>query len=520
MITVKQAVRCAIAVAIAGTAAQAASALDISAYDSSVTNVYISGSTALDNTIVNSAIELAGPGGLCQSGTVDIYYIGTTSSYSNRMIFCSASGTSGITAGNKLAVFKESSVGSANGVQPLILAAKGQPTGLNFINPAAISDATCSTAATVAATNNFSSYVQHSGCPTTAVTPNSIPTGGFSDVEAAILRTPSNGTINAADASTYLSSSATLDQVWAVALTKNAYYALQSAEGLTTPSDDPANTPTLSKEEIAGLISGNMLGWSQLGLSPTDDTVYVCRRDNGSGTEASFEAYFLGERCSLSSESVPAENATNVWANGSGGGVRACLQHMYAGGTQTAYYSSATHTFSAGQQYAIGFLNTEITASNLSGAGDSFRLVAVDGVRPTIANVQNGFYPYFSTGLAYQVKKGSNIPSGNALAAFNAITAKIGHPTWTSDSNKAYSGTGIPWGVVGDVSPAPLYAATNGPPNPATSTTAATNPTNAYTKASSGSINNCDLPVLDTNDLISPYTPAEASLLGTGVVNN
>jgi ABC-type phosphate transport system substrate-binding protein len=518
MLTVKNAVRLALAAAAVGAAANSASALDISAYNpSTATNVYISGSTALDNTLVNAAIETAGPGGLCAAGSADIYYVGTTSSYTQRMVFCTASSSSGITG--PLAIFKESTVGSANGVQPLIYAAKGAATGLSFINPAAISDSVCATVATVAATGDFASYVNHSGCPTGAVTTNAIPTGGFSDVEAAILRTPTNAPISASDASTYLSGSPTLDQVWAVALTKNAYYALQAAEGLTS-GDLPANAPSLSKQEVAGLMSGNVSGWSELGLSPTDDFVYLCRRDNGSGTEASFEAYFLGARCSLSSLLVPAEGTTSganyVWANASGGAVRTCLQHMYAGGTQVGYYSSVSTNFPASHQYAIGFLNTEITASNLSGAGDSFRLVAVDGVLPTIANVQNGYWPYFSTGVAYQVKKGSNIPSGNAATVFNALTGKIGHPVWTADSNTNYATN--PWGIVGDVSPAGLYAATNAPAVPATSTTAKTNPTNAYTKTSSGAIDNCDTPVWDGNDLAT--TPVESKMLGTGIVND
>ena len=296
---------------------------------------------------MNAAIETAGPGGLCAAGTADIYYIGTTSSFTQRMIFCTASSSSGITG--PLAIFKESTVGSANGVQPLIFAAKGTATGLSFINPAAITDATCPTTATVAATGDFASYVNHSGCPTGAVTTNAIPTGGFSDVEAAILRTPSNGTISASDTSTFLSGSPTLDQVWAIALNKNAYYALQAAEGLTSPSDLPANAPSLSKQEVAGLISGDIFGWSQMGLAPTDDNVYICRRDNGSGTEASFEAYFLGARCSLSSLTVPQEGTTSgsnfVWANASGGAMRTCLQHMQAGGTQVGFYSSVTTTF-------------------------------------------------------------------------------------------------------------------------------------------------------------------------------
>ena len=318
MSVLRNAVRYAIATAVAGGVATSASALDISTYNAATaTNVYISGSTALDNTLINAFIEIAGPGGLCQPNSLDIYFIGTT----NRMFFCSASGTAGITANSPLAVFKESNVGSANGVQPLINAAKGVATTLSFVDPSVITDATCVPAATTAASGDFSSYVTHSGCATTAVTSNTIPTGGFTDVEGTLDRTPTGGTIPAADISTYLAGAATLDQIWTLALTKNAYYALQAAEGLTSPSDLPANAPSLSRAEIASLLSNNIYGWSQIGLSPTDDNVYICRRDVGSGSEASFEYLFLGERCGASTLVVPGETTTSggtIWANASG----------------------------------------------------------------------------------------------------------------------------------------------------------------------------------------------------------
>ncbi len=131
MSILSKSIRSALALSVVGLAAQSASALDISAYDASTVNVYLSGSTAVDGTILNSALALVAPGGLCQSGTVDVYYIGTASSYSNRMIFCSSSSTVTSTAGTlptgtKLAIFKESNVGSANGVSPLYLTAEGQ----------------------------------------------------------------------------------------------------------------------------------------------------------------------------------------------------------------------------------------------------------------------------------------------------------------------------------------------------------------------------------------------------------
>ena len=142
MITIKQAVRYALATAGAAAAVQSASALDISTYASgNPTNIYLSGSTAVDNTILNAALETAAPGGVCQPNTTDVYFIGTTGSYTNRLIFCSASASSGLTAGSALAIFKESVVGSQNGVTPLYTAANGGGQTLTFIDPTLITDA-------------------------------------------------------------------------------------------------------------------------------------------------------------------------------------------------------------------------------------------------------------------------------------------------------------------------------------------------------------------------------------------
>jgi len=539
MSILKNSVRYAVAVALAGTAASAANALSISTYAANAStnvNVYISGSTALDGTLTNAAIQTAsGQPGMCQSGTTDIYLIGTV----QKLIYCSATAASGLNAGTPLAIFKESAVGSANGVQPLINVAKGGSAGTSFINPAVITDATCGTPATTTATGDFGTYVTHPTCATNATIAGT-PTGGFADVEASILQTAAGAPISGTDASNFLTATPTLDQVWGLPVTKALYYALQTAEGLTSTcpanftvygsvvtgtsflgKDSPSCAPSLSKQQVASLLTQQIATGTQLGIpNSTDDTIYICRRDFGSGTEASFEAYFVGERCSITSLVVPGEDGFTVWANGSTGGVRTCLQAFQVGGkTLTGFYATTSTINTVGGQYAVGFMNTEVTAANLSGAGDAFRMVAIDGVLPQISNVQNGTWPYFSTGNSFQIKAGKpGAPSGSALTAFNAITTKIGHPIWTADSNTNYSKN--PWGTAGDVSPAGLYAASNTPTLPASHTTASSNPTNAFTKTAGGSINNCDQPVFDSAHITTVAAPVESVLLGTGTVNN
>ena len=529
-------IRIAVATALAGAAATSATALDISAYAGNAAtnvNVFLSGSTAVDNTLLNTEIAITGPGGICRAGTIDVYQIGSGPTY--RLTYCSATtGITNVTAGAPLAIFKESAVGSYNGAGPLVAFAKGGTSGLTQIDPAALAsvgDAACTTSVP-AATANFSSYTLHASCASTTVTltqTNVAPIGGVSDVEPSLLESPAGVAIAPSDLS-FLKTAPGLDVVWGVAVTKQLYYALQAAEGLgsggtkvtgcsTANNDAPACAPTLTHNQVAGLYSARIINWNQFtGLSnATDQNVYLCRRDAGSGTEASFEAYFLGERCGLSDLAMPLEDDSFVFAAGGTGGVRTCLQAIDQGGSIPPFQSGGTtKTFAAAGQWGIGVMSTEVTNANLTGAGDAIRMVAVDGVLPTLENTANGFWPYFSTDSFNLIAKGTGLLASTdpRLGVFNAIQGRIGHPAFTALSNSAF--TGRPWGAGGDLAPAGLFFATNPPTIPATAANMVTTPTNGYTKSASGAVNNCDPPTPATN---AATTPPPSVLRGNGNVD-
>src|SRR5262249_2903546 len=155
-------------------------------------------------------------------------------------------------------------------------------------------------------------------------------------------------------------------------------------------------------------------------------------------------------RCSSSSEAMAPQDGNFVFTASSTGNVRACLQAISQGGTVTPFngdFNTAfpPKTFTApSNRWAIGILSTEAKPGDLSAAGDSFRFIAVDGVLPTLENVVNGYWPYFSTDVFYNVAAGKpNAPTGAPLAAFNALNAKIGSPVLTGETNSAF--TGVPW---------------------------------------------------------------------------
>src|SRR6185437_7909713 len=161
-----------------------------------------------------------------------------------------------------------------------------------------------------------------------------------------------------------------------------------------------------------------------------------------------------------SDESMATQDGQFVIESASGGNVLTCMQAFDQGGIKiTPYNQDFGTTYPAftpgGNQWAIGVLSTELKSTDLSSHGDAIRMVAIDGVLPTLANVVNGYYPYFSTDSWYTVKSGQNQPSGDPLAAFKAIQGDIGHPVPTKAADAGYSGR--PWGSGGDLAPASLF---------------------------------------------------------------
>jgi len=535
-------IRYAVASAIAAASVGVAHATDIATFNTSGrTNVvvYISGSTAVDNTLA-SIVQNS----LCQADTLSTYISQVTfaGGGSETLYYCQAGTGSGLPTSDYLAVEKESTTGSVHGAEPLINVSEGAPSGVTFFDP------TQGTAIDAANCTNDGSTTSND-CPTSVFISNVTPTGGVADVEAKLLRSvPGGAVLPAAAIGDDLVAAPGLDVVWGIAVTKNLYRALQQAEGLntgtcaTTP-DVPQCVPSLSKEQVASILvysdfgNTNLTFWNQvldLPANPVDENIYLCRRDVGSGTEASFEAYFLGARCADATNGSDLHMATQdgqyVIESGSNGGIRTCLEAFYNHNNTiaiTPYNSDLGTDFPpvtpTGDQWAIGILSSEETASNLTGSNDSWRLVAIDGVLPTLENVVNGFYPYFSTDAWYHYKSGLAYPSSAALGVFNTIQADVGSPSVLATADATYKNQ--PWGDGGDLSPASEYAKdATYTAFPVTQAEVEANPINLWSKAAGGSVNNCETPTLFNSGVSGAGEPSgntvtEGLLLGSGNVN-
>jgi hypothetical protein len=457
--------RCAVGLAIAaafGTTAQAFPRTDYAA----ATKIYFGGATATDNTLEEAFIA-AGAGCICDTtiGGIDVWRASN-----QRVVTCTVSNdqTPGhgfptrAAGGLKVAFHKESAGGSSNGVNPLIAVSKGQAHSLRWLDVGSLAN-DC-TVTSVAATASLAAYTDHSSC-TLVQTPADVAGasaydahGGISDVEPG-LSYPSPG----ADASRLLANPG-LAIVFGVPVTKALYRALQVAQfgdGSACDGSDLATcVPSMSKDQIRALYTQNIVDWSEFkdaagnaltGLTgvtaPADNYVRICRRVATSGTQASFETFFLNQRCATVA-------AVFAEPDGDGSGITDTSYHAsdFASGylvnaaPSSGNVRTCLQAANTGNYWGVGVLSTEVTASNLSGAGDSFRFIGIDGAAPTLANVANGDYDFFTENTVNRVNSGTGVlADGDARReVIELIDERLSAPARLVAINATF--TGRPWG--------------------------------------------------------------------------
>ena len=480
----------------------AAQALPPSDYDASVLNVYYGGATATDNILENNFLTTTG--GVCAVNSIDIYRV-QVANRNNRVVFCTVTSAQvpGFPAGGtKVAFHKESIGGSSNGVVPIAL-----QTNLQFFNMASAGSCTDNGLKNTGSAS-LREYREWINCPDTTV--QQIPSGGISDTEPNL----SFPTLTAPQIAT-LNSTPGLAIVFGVPVTLKAYRALQTAQGLA-PDDAQANVPSLTRSQVRGLFTQRISQWSQLRLSNNvpittgafpfntatgvnDDKVFICRRVNSSGTQASFESYWLQQRCdakfgatgapvfaggqgaSMDVGTTPTAQgfATRVTPNEGSGDVRTCLNQHDANGT-----------------WAIGTLSTEVTAAQLG----AFRMVKVDGALPNLASVANGDYDFFTENTLNRRAPGQvGAPSGLALTLLQYLETDIGKPAVISLADTPFQGR--PWGDGGVLTLASAAGVTPNAPAQVDGAVGAgtmrANPVNTQSRSLiSNKVNNCNPPVM------------------------
>jgi hypothetical protein len=518
---------CKFAVASALLAAAAtASALDTTHYAGAV-KLYYGGATATDNVLEN--IWEAKVKGICRTdapvgqNAIDVYRAAN-----ERVVVCNvtsaqvagfpAGGANGA-GGQDVAFHKESQGGSANGPLPLIALAKGQANTLQWLDLAQLTAAdltTCGSTA-VAATTSLNGFQDHPACPAKLTALSVNPNAGIADVEPTLLAPPPSAT----DVSSFLSVKSGLQIVFGVPVTTKLYRALQQAQGIiadknglggiaacNAANDSSACVPSLTRNQIRSLYTQTFTSWANFtdknGATlttsplisaanlPTTPDVYICRRVDSSGTEASFESFWLRQRCEpgVPAMALPDDNSTTndtVWAPPTAATLAA--GSLVNAGPSSGNVRSCLQFFNNNSRCATGIISTEVTASNLSGAGDGFRFVAVDNVAPTIANTINGDYEFFTENTLQKVKDGKTgaIPVGDLRRTLiDYIEANLGLPAVIADLNGSYAGR--PWGNGGVLAlPGSGVAAAA----PVSAAAAVTTPIGKASHSTTGTTSNC-----------------------------
>ncbi|HEB55361.1 MAG TPA: hypothetical protein ENI98_03450 [Gammaproteobacteria bacterium] len=279
--------------------------------------------------------------------------------------------------------------------------------------------------------------------------------------------------------------------------TKDSTGALLPA--LQQPRESQDCMPSLSRNQVASLISGKIKNWSAFKVVsgsvstaltavastvPTSTKVTYCRRVNGSGTQAQQNAKFLNYPCTggaLPPAAAPGSPFFGpVVAENEGSGDESLCLDDFNNGSNASTKNPGLIT-----AWALGTQSTEKNASLKFG----YRFVKIDGVAPTLENAANGKYlDWVEQTFQWRVPA-FNGPSGDKLVVVETIASQASRPTTIATVlNPKFVHT---WGQAGY-----LAVSTNFAPS-ATGILDLTAPVIPYTHAPKGKLDDCVVPVVN-----------------------
>jgi hypothetical protein len=222
-----------------------------------------------------------------------------------------------------------------------------------------------------------------------------VPEMGISDVNPRMfvgLNTPSGFAEVTETVASKLTVEPGFSIIFGIPVSLPLYNALQVAQGLVAGGcavgdNTDACTPSLSKNQVASLFNGGVPDWGFMAVDvggvptpltsvpgvtpPSVSDVEICRRVNGSGTQAQFNAKFTHAPCTVNA--FPILSAQSgfpiVKENSSSGGVTTCLDDA-----------------TAANRWSLGIQSLEKVEPA------SFKFIKIDGVAPTLKNAATNKY--------------------------------------------------------------------------------------------------------------------------------
>lgn len=424
-------------------------------------DVYLTGASAPQNSLAGIAAEIF------NAGFTVVYDNGTAGSKgASYRAYC---GTLNATVGPALAGKKVRFLNRARGGSVWGVNAVARDQAIASLN---FADAACAASALTGV--NFE--CSEAGDDFNAAAPgNRKPDFGVSDVEPSMFKGPINVEFGQTQLTTAELAKFTgtvkpgYQVIFGAALTNNV--------GLTD----------LSKTQIASLLTGAYVTWDQAG-SALPNPVTVCRRVQGSGTQASFNNYFLGFPCAANNIAQSGNLSPTRMADSAGygvggsgtdvdpilidpsfgpttvenpasGDVRSCLVNAQNGTDYTfkgddGKFYKVLFSAPGGPYGAIGVLSLDSKGN--TGFGTQWTFSKINGIDPIVqANSQVGLYDFVLENT-FQRKNDKVYPNANYVTFINLFVQKAqSEPILRaiSNVNARASVLGLPNGV--NPTPAP-----------------------------------------------------------------
>ena len=416
--------------------------------------VFLSGSSSQDNGIARLFADI------CEAGTLDTFkdFSASGNGKKHTAYLCKVDltqvigGFPNFEAANpgpnpRVLLHKRSEGGSGMGVQPVI--EEAPITAMQIWN-----DVTNATNCTLLASpaNTYSCTITNAGDTVSVVSD-----AGVSDVNPEMFVGANAGGFDPVDAAVVAAKmevrpAAAL--VFGIPVTTNLRNSLQLVQGKTVGAEDEANMPSLSKAEVASIMAGRVKNWNQFkagpagqglrdyvvalgGTAPSSNLVNICRRVNGSGTQAQMNAKFLNYPCNPGS--VAPTETSNVF-NGP----------VVTLGSGSGDMDTCLATAVGLNKWAVGIQSTEKNTDNAL----NYRFVKIDGITPSTNKAATGKY-FDWVELTYQWRVAGALPlTGDKLNLMNTIATNaastdivrdvmnIGGYTWGSGGYLALAANG------------------------------------------------------------------------------
>ncbi|MHB0986992.1 MAG: hypothetical protein ACYC05_15555 [Sulfuricella sp.] len=451
----KIAASCALALA-----AMSGQAFALTAFDTPDLDVYLSGASAPQNILNGVAASLFDAGYFTfydDGGSPSTFDSNDGKAY--RAYFGVVKAGNGTLSGKTVMLQDRAKGGSVWGVDPV-----ARKQGIANMN---VSATTCA-ANTTASSTTYAYACAERGEDVSHGTalPNRVPDFGVSDVEPNMFKFPYNVEPGASQ----------LSAAEAATLTNFGTNAVMF--GVPVSASVPATT-YISKAALGAMLTGDVQDWTLVDktIAPVGGTqVVVCRRVQGSGTQASYNNLFSHFPCengsisgtgtvppSVASDSAsvvlgtatgtgtaadpiilnPADGYTVVEGSASGN-VRSCLQGAHYGNkTNDAANGVAPLTFQGGdgKYYKIDFGNggygaVGILSMDSAGQENGWSFRALDGVAPTKANMLTAKYDLV---MEQSMQYRTDTPAGLKKDFMDLFITKAGDP----DILNGISSTGV-----------------------------------------------------------------------------